>query len=315
MIHGTRPDKRNREFRTIRVRPRRDLARHDRWRPDGRSDTAIVMQGPIVRSYDFTFETVRRYRTNFPNAPIIVSTWNSDLGAVAERIRALGAIVVSQDLPLTPGVQNSNLQMMSAFRGVSEAASLGATHVVKTRTDQRIYSERLLGLLHSILVTYPLDGNQGTQEQRVVGLSLNTFAYRMYGLSDMFTFGAVKDISRYWDGSLDERNRPPIAEARNHREFAQAVVCEVRYCSSFLARTGWEVKWTLEDSWRALANRFLVLDASSVDLYWPKYSDREERWRAYDGNPRFQEVDFALWSMMRHGCVVPDEGILDDPWS
>lgn len=310
-----RAHKRRDEFRTVRVRPLRDPSRHDRWVPDSRSDTAIVLQGPIVRSDDFTVETVRRYRTNFPNAPIIVSTWNSELGAEVEMIRALGALVVTHDLPSKRGVQNSNLQMLSAFRGVSEAATLGATHVVKSRTDQRIYSERLLGLLHSTLVTYPLVSHRGTQEQRVVGLSLNTFAYRMYGLSDMFTFGSVKDLSRYWDGYLDERDMPEVVEARTHREFAQAGVCEVRYCSQFLEKTGWSLKWTLEDSWRALANRFLVLDASSVDLYWPKYSDREERWRAYDGDPRFQEVDFALWNLMYQGSVVPDEDILDDSWS
>ena len=91
-------------------------------------------------------------------------------------------------------------------------------------------------------------------------------------------------------------------------------MCEVRYCSDFLVRTGWSLEWTLQDSWKALACRFAVLDAAAVDLYWPKYSSKEERWRSYGGDPHFLEVDFAMWMMMRSGLLVPDEGILDTPW-
>ena len=301
-------------FITKRVRPRRDVPRHPKWTADLREDTAIVMQGPLRHEHDFTYETVLRYRTNFPNAPIIVSTWDSEAGRATAALEAAGAHVVTHQPPKTRGVKNSNLQMLSAANGVAVAADLGASFVLKTRTDQRLYSERLLGLLHATLEAFPLEAERGSQFRRLVGLSLNTFAYRMYGMSDMFTFGAIEDVSRYWDGTLDAREFGESVEATTHREFAELQVCEVRYCSDFLKRTGWSLEWTLEDSWKAFACRFAVLDAAAVDLYWPKYSNKEERWRSYEGDPRFLEVDFAMWMMMRSSSDVPNEEILDLSW-
>lgn len=301
-------------FNTERRRPKRDVERHPNWYADLRNDTAIVMQGPLRHEDDFTLETVRRYRTNFPNAPIIVSTWDNEKGKGTESLESAGAHVVTHQPPEARGVQNSNLQMWSAAKGVAVAADLGASFVLKTRTDQRIYSERLFGLLHAMIEEFPLEDDQGDQYRRLVGLSFNTFAYRMYGLSDMFTFGAIEDMRRYWDGTLDYREIEEPIRTSTPREFAQLQVCEVRYCSNFLQRTGWRLEWTLRDSWKALARRFAVLDAATVDLYWPKYSSKEERWRSYDGDPRFLEVDFAMWMLMRSNSIVPNEGILDAPW-
>jgi len=96
--------------------------------------------------------------------------------------------------------------------------------------------------------------------------------------------------------------------------FALLATCEVRYCSEFLSRTGWSLRWTLEDSWLAFSDRFLILDASSVDLFWPKYTTEEERWRTYDGNPRFEEVGFSLWVSIFKGLRPTSESPLDFHW-
>jgi len=298
-------------FVTIRQRPKRDPARDPAWAPDLRDDTAIVLQGPLVDKDDFTTETVRRYRRNFPNTPIIVSTWQNEKRETIASLKAEGAHIIVQSPPELDGVQNSNRQMLSAASGVSAAVDLGMTFVLKTRTDQRLYSERLLGLLHSTIKTFPLDGSRGLQTERLVGLSSNTFAYRMYGLSDMVIFGAIEDMSLYWDGTLDYRNLQEPISASTLRQFAELNVCEVRYCSEFLKRTGWIPRWTLRDSWEAMASRFAILDSSAVDLYWPKYTDVEERWRSYSGDPRFLEIDFAMWMMLRTRQLVPDEAHLD----
>lgn len=314
VYHRLRHSPKSTNFVTTRIRPKLDSSRHLTWVPDLRSDTAIVLQGPIQRADNFTVESVRRYRTNFPNAPIIVSTWDEEQGEHTKLIEELDATVVSQPKPLLPGLHNANLQMASAALGVQEAAQLGVTHVIKSRTDQRVYSERLLAISHAALVSFPLGPHGGTQCQRVVALSQNTFAFRMYGVSDMFTFGTIEDITRYWDGSFDYRPLKEPINTTSHRDFAKLRVCEVRYCSEFLTRTGWLLRWTLEDSWMALADRFVVLDASALDLFWPKYSKIEERWRSYDGDPRFQEVDFAWWLLMFQGMTQGNESTLDLRW-
>ena len=45
---------------------------------DRSDDTAIMLQGPIVKENDFTYETIKLYQNNFPNAKIILSTWRNE---------------------------------------------------------------------------------------------------------------------------------------------------------------------------------------------------------------------------------------------
>jgi hypothetical protein len=271
-----------------------------------------VLQGPIIDWEDFTIESVRRYRTNFPYAPIIVSTWDDEPPDTITDIRnKFEAIVVTQRRPENPGISNTNLQVASSALGVDAARRAGASYVLKSRTDQRHYSEHLLRVLHSSLSAFPLKTDAGTQERRVVGLSLNSFAHRLYGLSDMFTFGTLGDMSRYWDGAQDSRP-PEIIRFSTLREFAEQRVCEVRFFSRFLEATEWNLGWTLKDYWSAVAKRLVVLDANAVDLLWPKYSVREERWTKYSGKPWFRELNFSLWLELYTGSRHEiDESILD----
>ncbi len=41
-------------------------------------DTAIVIQGPIEYTNNYTAETFKLYRSIYPNAPIVVSTWKNE---------------------------------------------------------------------------------------------------------------------------------------------------------------------------------------------------------------------------------------------
>jgi hypothetical protein len=82
--------------------------------------------------------------------------------------------------------------------------------------------------------------------------------------------------------------------------------------TNFLATTGWNIQWTLENYWAACVERFIVVDASSVDLYWPKYSIKEERWKNYLYPVSHQEIDFAFWMSLRSG-LKGHERILDLP--
>lgn len=285
------------------------------FQPDYRHDCAIVLQGPILSVHDFTANTIRTYRQYFPNAPIIVSTWNSEPLQVLKALEHVGAHVIVQRPPKHPGVSHLNYQIASSSAGVRAALDFGASFVAKTRTDQRLYSPNALRTLTLLGNAFPLAAKVETQQARIVGISLNTFKFRMYGLSDMLIFGDARDLRTFWERPLDER---PASDSKsvNWRDDALAKGPEVELCTHFLEQTGWEVKWTLADSWSAFAQRFVIADASSLDLYWPKYSNLEHRWREYGGSPRFEEICFPDWLEFRFGRTptLAEEQILNVAW-
>ncbi len=315
---------RKNEFVTERRRPRNVPTRGPGASADLRSDTAVVVQGPIIwhnqlsrrASDEFTLETLRQYRITYPNAPIILSTWERQCSlAVHTWCRKWEINLVAQPEPPNRGLSNMNLQMMSSAEGVLCAESLGAAFTLKTRTDQRIGSGRLLQLLHSALEVFPPIEGTPHQQKRLIALSFNTFLYRLYGVSDMFMFGATSDVATYWNGRIDPR--PPKWERPAHtaREYAALRICEVEYCAAFLESTGWDLRWSLSDYWDALRRRFIVLDATSVDFLWPKYSRLEERWSMHQGFYH-EEVSFASWLSMVSGVgMKADETLLDLPFS
>lgn len=310
------------QFVTERRRPRIVRTRGPASTADLRSDTAIVVQGPVrwfdelsrQVSTEFTLETLRQYRLNFPNAPIILSTWDDDCSAdVHSWCRQWGIDLLAQKPPQNSGISNTNLQMASSALGVLHAKSLGASFTLKTRTDQRIGNNRFLDLLHAALRVFPPVEGTVLQDQRIVALSFNTFLYRLYGVTDMFTFGTTRDVATYWSGRHDPRPPTWAASARTPREYATMRVCEVDFCANFLESTGWDLQWSLTDYWDALRKRFIVLDASSVDFLWPKYSRLEERWSMYRGY-YYEEVSFASWlSILVDQHVEANESLLDLP--
>jgi hypothetical protein len=276
------------------------------------SRQAIVMQGGIVTDLDFTLQTIELYRRLHPEAIIVLSTWADQPPELLHRALEIGSLVVTSEKPSYAGQQNVNLQIVSSSAGLSAAKNAGATHVLKTRTDQRLCATDILEYLQSIQKIFPL-GLAGTQQQRLVAVSLNTFRYRMYGISDMFLYGQIDDMCTYWSPQLDERYFDPgEIHFRNLREFSLWRVCEVYFCTEFLQHTGWDIKWTLEDYWHLLADRFCVIDATSLDLFWPKYSTRENRWNNYGPeSSNFTEVSFRDWTLMHVGLNlikhIPEE--------
>jgi len=79
---------------------------------------------------------------------------------------------------------------------------------------------------------------------------------------------------------------------------------------------GHDIRWTLEDSWRAYGRYFCVVDTESLDLYWPKYDRfREYRRRLYGARRTDRYVTFQDWLAMYTGQAfegsVP-EHVLDE---
>jgi hypothetical protein len=260
-------------------------------------DVCIVIQGSISGGSKFVVETILSYKSMFPGAEIVVSTWETSPGKDLDRVRATGVNVVTSSLPRTPGVGNSNLQIVSSEAGVRLSLKLGKEFTLKTRSDQRIYSPSAISLMKFLVQKFPLVHNLPNQLSRLVFTSTGTMLKRVYGLSDFLTFGKTLDVLKYW--SITDEESPAyinLARLSKYPEFSNPeIVPEVKICSQFLQRTGWKLEWTQEDWRRALIDRFLVLDAASLDLYWNKYSSREYLWRRYDDDET-DEFTFGDWA-------------------
>jgi hypothetical protein len=275
---------------------------------------AIVIQGPYISNEDFTFETIKIYRNNFPDAILILSTWPISTNII-DSLKRYDVHVIQNKIPVNPGISNINLQIVTSAAGVLLARKLDAQFVLKTRTDQRIYHPSLETYLSNLLKAFPLKDGLTKQVNRLVGISLGTFRYRLYGISDMFLYGHIDDMIRYWNIPLDKRN--DSTEERNKvglntwRTFSTWRVCEIYLCTEFLKKIARNITYTLEDSFQVFKDHFVVIDQAAIKLYWHKYTintDRYENMGFFD-----PELSFNDWLTLYHSIdnIIIDESTLD----
>lgn len=256
---------------------------------------AIVLQGPVLRDNDFTLETVKLYKKHFPQAIIVLSTWKEESPEIINKFESLAVEIVLNDKPEYFGFSNINLQIVSSGNGMKQAKDLGAEYAIKTRTDQRFYAPNIDDFLYNITQLFPV--NYPGQKQRIVGVSLNTFKYRLYGLSDMFAYGHIDDMLSFWNPQLDTRTMElPNGKAKTPGKFSRLRLCEVYLATEFLKKIGREVSWSLKDSWQVFADHFCVVDKEQLDILWPKYNRLEYPYQTYiiASNSK-KELTFRDW--------------------
>lgn len=258
--------------------------------------TAIVLQGPILKEFNFTFETIKIYLKNYTDTHIIVSTWDDEDKDEIKKIQALGVHLLLNKKPDFPGISHINYQITSSSAGIKTAKDLGASYVLKSRTDQRICNPGAINFFLNLVELFPLK-IQTIQQKRLIVPSINTFLYRMYGVTDMMMFGHIDDMSLYWNAKNDNRNFGNEAYKKmTLRQFANMNACEIYLCTEFLKRIGRKILWTIEDSWGAFIDHFCVVDSASIDLYWPKYQrGLEYRNQYYLYSHTHQLLKFSDW--------------------
>ena len=282
---------------------------------EGSYSFAIVLQGQIVLDSNFTVETLKIYRKNFPNAILILSTWSIP-NIQKKELKAINVYVIENQKPANPGIGNINLQIVSSRSGILEAQKQGALYVLKTRCDQRIYHPGFDAYLFNLIHYFPLGKEVSLQKKRLIGASLNCMKFRLYGVSDMFLFGCIDDMVMYWDTPLDERLHSPETQnntAISWREHAMLRICEVYLCIEFIKKLGREIRYTLSDSFDVLSKHFLIIDKDAIKIYWHKYTLNADRYPAFGLYE--PELGFNDWLMLfsLSDQVLIDESILDQP--
>jgi hypothetical protein len=262
--------------------------------------TAIILQGPIIYKDNFTLESLKLYRSFYPEAIIVLSTWNGVNVNFINLISKINIHLIESTPPPMPGPFNINLQLVSTFNAIKYIEKYKVDYILKTRTDQRFYNINTLNYLHNLVINYSLTDKKHNQQSRIITCSMNTFKFRMYGVSDMFLFGTLSDIKKYFSVNLDLRENmfyKPLNKL-TLREYANYNLCEIYLATNYLKLIGEELSWTLSDSFLKLKNHFCIIDQNSIDLYWEKYSMLEYRFKIYKDINLMEELTFNDWLLL-----------------
>lgn len=253
----------------------------------------IVIQGPIVKENDFTLETCKIYKKIFNNSEtIILSTWDTEDKKYLKNFESIGVKVLLSKAPDFAGRANLNYQILSTMKGLEEGEKLGCEYAIKTRTDQRFYSTNLSRDLFNLLKIYPPSPNYN-MHSRLVALSFNSFKYRYYGISDMFLFGNTQDMLKYWNSPLDTKKYEEYKTIKQ-KDLWQQYCSETYIALHFLKNIGVTPEYTLKHTWKIYKDLFIFIDKEILDMYWPKYTNLNSRWRLFRPN-MLEEMRHSDW--------------------
>ena len=196
-------------------------------------DVAIVMQGPVIKRANFTYETLKLYRRIYPDIKIILSTWKNSDEKILEDISGLNIDILRNEVPAFPGDSNINFQIKSTSAGLMNLDGNNIKYALKTRTDQRIYSTSdYLTYMVNMLEAFPIKSEY--LQKRLVVSTMNMFRKRKYTVSDMFMFGTLIDMNFFWNVPFQDE---VMFEDRN-KEFFENKLGEAHFIHHFFRNTG-----------------------------------------------------------------------------
>jgi len=256
------------------------------------ANLAIVVQGPIVSENSITLRIIQHYLARYPEACVVVSTWEDTVSAdIAPFVKLSGQgkikLILNSD-PNMPGLFNLNRQIITSKNGL-ESVLQDFEYAMKTRTDQVFVAPRFLNHLHTLM---SLDCDHSSEQAKIVISSLNTFAFRLYGYSDMFQFGKTKDLYDYWNQPLDTRDIKELTQVSPNLESeARKRVVEVYLNTNyFVKKLKKEPSYELDESLLFAAEYFIVADAPSLGQKWFKNTNLSDRW----GSGKFPSKSYEM---------------------
>jgi len=265
------------------------------------SNLAIVLQGPIIAEGELTLKIAKNYRARYPDAQMILSTWESTSARYLQAFREMDEkgylkLILNAE-PQTETVFNLNHQISSSIAGLN--AALGNQEfAIKTRTDQLFANPLFLKHLETVWREY---GEDSTGLERIVISSLNTFAFRLYGASDMFQFGKTKTLTEFWNQDHDFRSKSEIANSSPtlHAE-ALKRVAEVYLNSNYFEKIKHQAAaFDFEESLKFLSDYFVVIDQESASQLWFKNTHLSNRWRSSNFPNKYYEISHLDWLEMQ----------------
>lgn len=254
----------------------------------------IVVQGPIIHKDNFTFETIKLYKKFYPTSLIILSTWSDTSENIVSKFNELGIKVILNAKPSSPGWSNVNYQMFSVYSAIQFAKKNNIEYVAKTRTDCRIYSNNFLLYCSSLLEQYPSAENNLS---RIISTDYSS-KHIIYGLDDKFQFGLLKEMDIFWSYKPWEEELNELFDGNKIINYTP-VVCEFFLTARYLKFIKKYNDWTLTSWWDSLKDFFIIIDSSSIDLFFYKYDYYfEQRGNRAYGSEYAKSISHVDWLLL-----------------
>ena len=254
-----------------------------------KKDISIVLQGSFESDnqdqYQFYQENIRLLRELFPDATIILSTWEGTL--ICPELD-IDLVVYNKDPGGLIGIKkcdinkanNINRQIVSTYQGLKHVTTF---YAIKLRTD--CYLE------HSGFIKYFLEFSR--DQDRILSTSFFTidptmYEHMPYHISDWFQFGKTESLIKYWDVPLMTKaesewylhNKYAQKSGYFDREFISKFAVEQYLAINYAKKLGYLVpeyhnddeKIILNSYYEFLAKEIVIIDPSQAGLKFPKYS-------------------------------------------
>lgn len=286
------PQKTNRIFQT-------EYSNHT----DESIKTAILITGLLKLDNDFTVETVKLYRTLYPTAFVIISTWDTQDKEVLGRLSAMEHVyVVCSTEPKNVGVGHINCQLKTALEGIRLAQKLGAGYILRTRADVRIYRKGILAFCEKMLNMYPTVRKGQTKRILTMSGRCGT-SHLYYVLCDFLTYGYVDDMEKLYSIAPYAKEFSEDDEKLSYLEKTRRCMTPESFLyKSYLDQYIQDCKYgmAIGDYYQAVKDCFVVLDEDFFQAYWYKYESRFDwtRGRSYE-RPDGENIDFLFWMLMQ----------------
>jgi hypothetical protein len=253
----------------------------------------VVIQGPLNLENNFSFESIRYLRNSYPNISIVLSSWEGENENVLYKIEELDIKILKSKLLSNRGIKNVNLQIESAKVGIQYLKELGCEYAFKLRTDQCLdTSIDFVGYSLNLIHQFPLSRNTDSLKSRLLISSLNTYKNRYYGVSDMFMFGHIDDMEKYWSPKLDSKEMGDFEVELDDRYYMRQETAEGYLICEFMKSIKYQPQWTFDDHKSFMGQFFIIFDFQSLGHFWFK-----NNW--WEANQKANEyLSFATWLNM-----------------
>ncbi len=204
---------------------------------------------------------------------VIISTYISDKDDTERDILRFGQnycikAVYSKDL-INPGYFNLNRQIHTVRNGllaIDEEECL----VIKLRNDQWCKAKRLYNILRRKYFENP-------NNSKIITTNCFTRKDRFYHPSDMLLCGWKKDLLDYYSLPIQTKTHldcqlEMLRKLKyENEEFSHFLISpESELFKNYILAKGWQLKYTVEDSYNAIKEYMTVINTWDINLRWGK---------------------------------------------